>query len=93
MRARFHRVLTIEAPVGAVGTDSEPLAPLAVLGSDVLTRYSVEFAFALPQVTFWRRQAASDGFLNSVGYAVLQLPRRGGGELLAVDPEGFAGAP
>jgi hypothetical protein len=91
VRARFHRVLTIEAPVGAVGTDSEPLAPLAVLGSDVLTRYSVEFAFALPQVTFWRRQAASDGFLTSVGYAVLQLPRRGGGELLAVDPKDSLG--
>ena len=86
MRARFYDVLTIEAPLGSVGTDAQPLLPLAVLGSDVLARFSVEFDFAIPQVILWRRQAAGDGFLSSVGYAVLQLPRQGGGELLALDP-------
>jgi hypothetical protein len=91
VRARLHDVLTIEAPLGTVGTDAQPLAPLAVLGSDVLARFSVEFAFAIPQMTFWRRQPANDGYLGSVGYAVLQLPRRGGGELLAVDPKDSLG--
>jgi hypothetical protein len=85
-RALLRGILTVEAPLGALGSFDEPLVPLAILGGDVLSMFSVEIAFAEPAVTFWRYQPTGDGFLNSAGYAVLHLPRRGGGQLDAFDP-------
>jgi hypothetical protein len=89
-RAVLRRVLTVQAPLGRLGTEATSIAPLAILGGDLLSLFSVEITFAEPAVTFWRYQATGDGFLAAAGYAVLHLPRRGGGQLDALDPpDGF----
>jgi hypothetical protein len=86
IRAVLRRVLTVYAPLGQVGTESDLLAPVGIVGGDLLGMFSVEIAFADPAVTFWRHQPTGDAFLASAGYAVLHLPRRGGGQLDALDP-------
>jgi hypothetical protein len=86
VRAWLRDVLTVETTLGAVGTAADNLSPRLVLGGDLLGGLSVEISGYGPTLTFWRRQPASDGFLATVGYAVLHLPRRGGGQLVALDP-------
>ena len=86
VRAIWRRMLTVEAPLGTVGNEAMQVAPVAILGGDLLSLFSVEIAFAEPSVTFWRYQPTGDGFLATAGYAVLHLPRRGGGQLDALDP-------
>jgi hypothetical protein len=85
-RAVLRNVLTIESPLGGVGPEEMPLRPLAIVGGDLLSLFSVEIAFADPSATLWSYQPAGDGFLAAAGYAVLRLPRRGGGQLDALDP-------
>jgi hypothetical protein len=86
VRAVLGGVLTVEAPLGPVGTPADSLLPRAVLGGDLLSGLSIEISMYTPTLTLWRRQPANDGFLSAVGYAVLHLPRRGGGQLVALDP-------
>ena len=86
VRAVLRGVLTVEAPLGALRSESPPLLPAAVIGGDLLSLFSVEIAFAAPAVTFWRHQPTADGFLAAAGYAVLKLPKRGGGQLDVLDP-------
>ncbi|HEY0706252.1 MAG TPA: hypothetical protein VGG33_05610, partial [Polyangia bacterium] len=47
--------------------------------------------FAAPEVTFWRYVSAGDGFLAAGGYAVLRVPRRGGGRLEVDGPRDWLG--
>jgi hypothetical protein len=86
VRAWMREVLTVEATLGAVDLDSDSQPLRLVLGGDLLSGLSVEISMYGPTLTFWRRQPATDGFLATVGYAVLHLPRRGGGQLVALDP-------
>ncbi len=86
-RALLRGVLTIEASLGALtAVDQRPLRPRAIVGGDLLTLFSVEIDFTQPAVTFWDHQPSGDSFLAAAGYAVLHLPRRGGGQLVVLDP-------
>ena len=94
LRARFHDAQMIEASLGVLSDgsiDGTPLAPAAIVGADLLAQFSVEFGFAAPELTFWPRQAANDGFLGEAGYAVLRVPRRGGGRLDLLGPRDWIG--
>jgi hypothetical protein len=86
VRGVIKGVLTIDTALGAIGTGERSFVPIGVLGGDVLKFFSVEIGFAVPEVTFWPRQPAPDDFLAGAGYAVLHLPRYGGGEIQSLDP-------
>jgi hypothetical protein len=90
-RAVFRGLITAETTVGAVGTAADNLRLAAVLGGDLMRGFAVEIRFAIPEATFWPREPATDNFLASSNYAVLHLPRRGGGELESQDPGNFLG--
>lgn len=66
-------------------------APRAVIGADVLSRFSVAFTWKPPSVTFWARQPTDSGFFSAWGYAVLRLERYGGGQLDARGTPDFLG--
>jgi hypothetical protein len=89
IRATLRRTQTVAAPLSAL---PGMITPVALLGGDLLGNFSVEIGFAGPELVLWAEQQASDGFLSSAGYAVLRLPRRGGGELESKNPEGFGPA-
>jgi hypothetical protein len=86
LRALIRQVLAINGRIGPIGTTESSFVPDAVLGGDLLRSFSVEIGFAVPEVTFWRRQPAADDFLAGAGYVLLHLPRYGGGELEALAP-------
>jgi hypothetical protein len=87
-RATFRGVTMIEGPLQDLGNG----APLALLGGDLLTGFSVEIGFSLPEIVFWSRQPASDAFLSTAGYAVLRIKRRGASETVARAPPDSLGA-
>ena len=88
-RAILNRTQTVAAPLAALPGESGPIAPVALLGGDLLSSFSVEIGFAAPELVLWTEQQATDSFLSSAGYAVLHVQRRGGGELESKNPEGF----
>jgi hypothetical protein len=88
-RASFREVTTLPLPLGRIGDGAT--TPLGVLGADLLRRYSVELRFGRPSITFWSHLAASDGFLQDAGFAVLQFNQYGGGELTALTERDFVG--
>jgi hypothetical protein len=91
LRASFHDVSVVEAPLGSIGAGGTTTAVAAIIGADLLGNFAVEVGFAAREMTFWRRESASDGFLNASGYAVLHLPRRGGGRLEIQTPRDWLG--
>jgi hypothetical protein len=84
VRARFR-------DIEALPVDIDPEGPDVVLGGELLRNYSVQFDFAAPSITFWSRQSASDGFLGTVGFAVLRFNLAGGAELIAQSRPDFLG--
>jgi hypothetical protein len=80
-RAVMRRIMTVAAPLATLPADPEGIAPMALLGGDLLRNFSVEIGFRAPELVIWPEQRATDGFLSSAGYAILHLERRGGGEL------------
>jgi hypothetical protein len=88
IRALLDGVTMIHAPLSAL---SDGTAPMALLGGDLLTSFSVEFGFAVPELVLWPEQPAPDGFLSAAGYAVLRIRRRGAGETEAVAPSSGIG--
>jgi hypothetical protein len=91
LRAAFADLTVVEAPLGSIGEGGGVTTLAAILGADLLGNFSVEMSFAARELTFWRRQTASDGFLNAAGYAVMHLPRRGGGRLEIQTPRDWLG--
>jgi hypothetical protein len=91
LRASFRDVTVVETPLGSIGAGGGTTTVAAIIGADLLGNFAVEFGFATREMTFWRRESASDGFLNAAGYAVLHLPRRGGGRLEVQTPRDWLG--
>jgi hypothetical protein len=91
LRALFRDAKVVQAPLGALGDNASFIRPAAIIGADLLGNFAVEVGFASRELTFWRRQSASDGFLSAAGYAVLRLPRRGGGKLEVKTPRDWLG--
>jgi hypothetical protein len=91
LRAAFHDVEVVQTPLGPIGDGGTAMTPAAVIGADLLGNFSVEVSFAARELTFWRRESASDAFLNIAGYAVLRLPRQGGGRLEVRTPRNWLG--
>ena len=94
LRAFFRDVQVVESPLGPIGTESRIAGARRGhrrRSARVISRSrSVSHA---PEMIFWSRQSANDGFLGAAGYAVLRLPRRGGGRLEVTHPARLAGAP
>ncbi len=89
LRALFKDVQLVANQLGGIGDPEIP--PAAILGADLLGGYAVEIGFAARELTFWRRSSANEGFLGAAGYAVLRLPRRGGGQLPITKPRDWLG--
>jgi hypothetical protein len=83
-RAILRGTMTVAAPLATLPGDPQP--PLALLGGDLLSNFSVEIGFRAPELVIWPEQQATDGFLSAAGYAVLHVERRGGGELESKAP-------
>jgi hypothetical protein len=71
--------------------DLDPEGPDVILGGELLRNFSVEFDFVAPSITFWSRQSAGDGFLATVGFAVMRFNLFGGAELTARSRQDFLG--
>jgi hypothetical protein len=91
LRASFRDITVIDGPLGIIGEGAGTTTVAAIIGADLLAQFAVEVSFAARELTFWRRQSASDGFLNAAGYAVLHMPRRGGGRLEVQTPRDWLG--
>jgi hypothetical protein len=85
-RAILRRTMTVAAPLASLPAAPSPIAPIALLGGDLLGNFSIEIGFRAPELVIWPEQQATDAFLSSAGYAVLHLDRRGGGELESKAP-------
>jgi len=88
VRALLDGVTMIHGPLSAL---ADGTAPMALLGGDLWTGFSVEFGFAVPELVLWPEQPAPDDFLSAAGYAVLRIRRRGAGETEAREPSSGIG--
>jgi hypothetical protein len=81
----------VRSPLTAIedGGGGGTMTPVALLGGDLLTGFSVEIGFAAPELVLWASQPASDGFLAESGYAVLRVTRRGASETEVHAPGGI----
>jgi hypothetical protein len=87
VRAILRETLAVDAPLSPIHAEGgATVAPLALLGGDLLGNFSVEVGFAAPELVLWREQRASDVFLSGAGYAVLHTKRLGGGQLDTLGP-------
>jgi hypothetical protein len=91
LRALFRDAKVVETPLGAIGDETAMVIPAAIIGADLLGNFAVEFGFGSKELIFRRRQSGSDDFLNRSGYAVLRLPRRGGGKIEVQTPRDWLG--
>jgi hypothetical protein len=91
LRAFLRDSQVIEAPLQTVGEGVNMITPAAILGADVMSLFSVEIGFQARELVLWRRQSANDAFLATAGYAVLRLPRRGGGRIEVVTKDDWIG--
>jgi hypothetical protein len=89
IRAGLRGVTMIHGPLSPL---EGPPSPVALLGGDLLSGFSVEIGFAAPELVLWPQQPATDGFLAEAGYAVLRVRRRGASETVARAPSSFGPA-
>jgi hypothetical protein len=99
VRGSFRGVSVLRLPLQPIGNGS-PI-PSAVLGGDVLKRYSVDFRLGATcrddptkicySMTFWAHLGPDLGFLEDAGYAVIRFAPFGGGETTAQGDADFLG--
>jgi hypothetical protein len=80
-RATFRGTMTVAAPLTPLPGDPVAISPLALLGGDLLSNFSLEIGFRAPELVIWPEERATDGFLSAAGYAVLHVERQGSGQL------------
>jgi hypothetical protein len=85
-RAVLRGFMTVAAPLATLPGDPSGIKPVALLGGDLLSSFSIEIGFRAPELVIWPEQRATDGFLSAAGYAVLHIGRSGGGELESKAP-------
>ncbi len=84
-------IRVFETPVGPVGLPENPQVLAGLLGGDLFLGQSIEIDFSGPSLTHWDRQPAPTWFLSAAGFAVLDLPRLGGGSIELRDPDVLLG--
>jgi hypothetical protein len=102
VRGTFRGVSLLRLPLQPIGDGSQ--TPGAILGGDILKRYSVDFRLGatcidattkMPTIcssmTFWAHLGPDLGFLEDAGYAVLRFSPFGGGETTAQGDADFLG--
>lgn len=82
VRAVMRGFKALGTALSAVEATAGPTVVAAVLGGDALARLSLEFQLGpVPTLSLWDRLPATDAFLSASGYAVLRVPRSGGGQV------------
>src|SRR5438552_10118790 len=59
-RAILRRIQTVAAPLGMLEGTSDTVTPVALLGGDLFSNFSVEIGFGGPQLVLWQEQPATD---------------------------------